>query len=307
MRGQALSSMHWEILDQTLSAQQVAQLPTDEDVEFYQQHGWYISQAVIPDAIIEQALAGAERFYLGERDAFLPVSQGYSDWQPGDGNHMVRNNEFVSLQSQALRQLTLQPIVGAIAAKLTGTHQIRLLDDQLICKPPQAQATQTTSVGWHTDRAYWANCTSDQLLTAWIPFHDCDVEMGPLVVIDGSHQWPGLDHLRGFRQTDLTTLSNQLQQLGIESSIQEVSLTLRKGQVSFHHCWTIHGSYPNRSQRSRLAIAVHLQDASNCYRPYKNDKGQAIHMFDEQLCQILPNGDPDFSDPNVFPELWSES
>ncbi len=305
MRRQALSSIQWEPLDQTLSTQQMALLPTDEDVEFYRQHGWYISQSVIPDAVIEQAIAGAECFYLGERDAVLPVSQGYSDWQPSDGLDTIRNNEFVSLQSQALRQLALQPVVGAIAANLTGTHQIRLLDDQLVYKPPQAQAT--TSVGWHADHAYWATCTSDQLLTAWIPFHDCDVEMGPLVVIDGSHKWSGLEHLRGFNQTNLTTLSTQLQQLGIPHSIKEVPLTLCRGQVSFHHCWTIHGSYPNHSQRNRLAIAVHLQDASNRYRPYKNDKGQDIHMFDEQLCRTLPNGDPDFSDPNVFPELWSES
>lgn len=305
MSPQALSTMQWESLDQSLSAQQQALLPTEKDVDFYCQHGWYISPPVIPDAAIEQAMVGVERFYLGERDAVLPIGQGYSDWQPGDGLDTIRNNEFVSLQSQALRQLALQPIVGAIAARLAGTQQIRLLDDQLVYKPPQVQ--DTTSVGWHADRAYWATCTSDQLLTAWIPFHDCDVDMGPLVVIDGSHKWSGLEHLRGFSQTNLTTLSTQLQQLGINHSIKEIPLTLRKGQVSFHNCWTIHGSYPNHSQRTRLAIAVHLQDASNRYRPYQNDKGQAIHMFDEQLCRTLPNDDPDFSDPNIFPELWSES
>lgn len=306
MRPQALSTMQWEPLEQSLSAQQQALLPTDQDVAFYRQHGWFISPPVIPDDVIEQAIAGAERYYQGERDAVLPVSEGFSDWQPRDGLDLVRNNEFVSLQSQALRQLALQPVVGAIAAKLVGTHQIRLLDDQLVYKPPQDHTAQT-SVGWHADRAYWANCTSDQLLTAWIPFYDCEIDMGPLVVIDGSHQWSGLEHLRGFHRTDLNQLSAQLQQMGIDHSIKEVPLTLRKGQVSFHNCWTIHGSYPNRSQRTRLAIAVHLQDGSNRYRPYQNGQGQAIHMFDEQLCRTLPNDDPDFSDPSVFPELWSES
>lgn len=306
MKPQALSTQQWEPLDQSLSDPQKTLLPTDQDVDFYQQHGWFISQPVISDAVIEQAVAGAERYYRGERDAVLPVSEGYSDWQSKDGFDTIRNNEFVSLQSQSLRQLALQPIVGAIAAKLAGTRQIRLLDDQLVYKPPQDQTAQT-SVGWHADRAYWATCTSDQLLTAWIPFHDCDIDMGPLVVIDGSHKWSGLEHLRGFHQTDLTQLSAKLQQIGIDHSIKEIPLTLRKGQVSFHNCWTIHGSYPNLSQRTRLAIAVHLQDASNRYRPYKNDKGQAIHMFDEQLCRTLSNDDPDFSDPNVFPELWSES
>jgi hypothetical protein len=29
-------------------------------------------------------------------------------------------------------------------------------------------------------------------------------------------------------------------------------------------------------------------------------------MFDEKLCRKLPNGDPDFSDPAIFPTVWSE-
>lgn len=301
----AIPTPSWAALEQTLSTEQYAQLPTEEEVEFYEHHGWYISQPIITEAIMAEAMAGVNRFYQGERDAVLP-SQGYSDWQLSDGDQIIRNNEFVSLQNRELRQLALQPMIGAIAARLARTEEVRLLDDQLVYKPPQDQ-TQLTSVGWHTDRAYWGNCTSDQLLTAWIPFQDCELNMGPLVVIDGSHKWSGLDHFRGFGQSDLSVLTDQLQQYGITAPIKEIPLTLRKGQVSFHHCWTIHGSYPNHSQRERLAIAVHLQDASNQYRPYRNDQGQDIHMFDEQLCRTLPNGDPDFSDPNIFPVLWSES
>jgi hypothetical protein len=49
---------------------------------------------------------------------------------------------------------------------------------------------------------------------------------------------------------------------------------------------------------------VHLQDRDNRYRPFTSTKGQEIHMFDEQLCRKLPDGDPDFSDPDIFPVLW---
>ena len=82
-------------------------------------------------------------------------------------------------------------------------------------------------------------------------------------------------------------------------------MALKKGQLSFHHCWTVHGSYPNRSDRFRLALAVHLQDEDNHYQAYRNQQGKEIHIFDEQLCGKLANGDPDFSDPAVFPTLWS--
>ena len=83
-------------------------------------------------------------------------------------------------------------------------------------------------------------------------------------------------------------------------------MTLRKGQVSFHHGWTVHASYPNTSGQPRLSYAVHLQDGDNHYRPYRNAQGREIHIVDEKLCRKLPNSDPDFGDPDVFPTVWAE-
>ena len=53
-------------------------------------------------------------------------------------------------------------------------------------------------------------------------------------------------------------------------------------------------------------MALHMQDEANHYRPFWNHKGEQIHIGYETLCRKLPNGNPDFSDPAVFPILWSE-
>lgn len=278
-------------------------LPTDADVTFYEEHGWYIAPKVLSDASIAAAIAASERFYQGERNQTLPFSTGYSDWQPADGMDVMRNNEFVTLQNDALRQFALQPIIGAIAARLTRSPEIRLLDDQLVYKPPTDQAGKS-AVGWHADQAYWSTCSSQNLITAWIPFHDCTIEQGPLVVIDGSHRWKNLEDVRYFNNPNLATVEAQLQ--AQQRSVVKVPMTLKKGQMSFHHGWTIHGSYPNHSQTPRLAMALHLQDGANHYQPFWTTTGKAIHIFDEQLCRKLPNGDPDFRDPAVFPTLWNE-
>lgn len=287
---------------QSLLEEQLALLPSEEDVAFYEEHGWYVSKKVIPDEIIDEAVLGSERYYRGERDMPLPVSSGYSDWKPEDGD-IVRNNEYVSLQNKQLRQIALQPIIGAIAARLARTKRIRLLDDQLVYKPPHDKNGKS-AVGWHADRAYWSTCSSDNLLTAWIPFHDCDESQGPLVVLDKSSKWSGIQDLRFFNHHNLEDFAEKFRQQG--RKVIKVPMTLKKGQMSFHHCWAIHGSYPNNSNSSRLAMAVHLQDDANHYRPYWNAKGQEIHIFDEVLCRKLQNGNPDFSDPAVFPVLWSE-
>ena len=274
-------------------------LPTLADVTFYQEHGWYLAPSVLSDTILDAAIRGAERLYRGERDRPLPVSGGYGDWRAGDGDG-VRNNEFVSLQIDELAQLVRAPILGAIAAKLTQSRSIRLLDDQLVYKPAR---TEQTTVGWHADHAYWGTCSSDNLITAWIPMHDVDLDRGPLIVLDGSHRWSGIEHSRFFNNPDLEAVEAQLQQEGRE--LKRVPLTMKKGQVSFHHCWTLHASLPNHSDDFRLALAVHMQDHDNRYQPCRGKDGREVHIFDEQLCRKLPDGDPDFSDPDVFPTLWS--
>ncbi len=288
---------------QSLSKELQKLLPTEEDINFYQEHGWYISKKVLSDEMLEEAIQGTKRFYRGERDGVVPINSGYSNWLPEDGYDVVRNNEFVSLQNREIRNFILQPIIGAIAARLAKTKEIRLLDDQLVYKPPQDKSGKS-AVGWHADAAYWSTCSSKNLLTAWIPFHDCDINLGPLVVLDGSHRWSNIQNTRFFNNYNLSEVEDKFRDQGKE--VIRVPMELKKGQMSFHHCWTIHGSLPNYSDNYRLALAIHLQDQDNHYQRFVNQKGEEIHIADEYLCRKLPNGNPDFSDSTVFPIIYSD-
>ena len=288
----------------TLTPAQIALLPDETDVASYERDGYYISkEGVLPEELIDSAFEGSQRFYEGERDAALPFDTGFSNWKKGDSDGQ-RNNEFVSLQKKELMALAAYPLVGAIAARLTRSGTIRLLDDQLIYKPSNTKDASTTVTGWHADRAYWGTCSSDKLTTAWIPLHSVHVTQSPLIVMAGSHRWQGLQDVRYFNNQNLNELQEKFRADG--KDVRVVAMTLKKGQVSFHHGWTVHGSYPNTSGQPRLSFAVHLQDGDNHYRPFRNAQGREIHIVDEKLCRTLPNGDPDFSDPAVFPTFWSE-
>jgi hypothetical protein len=288
---------------QSLSKELLTLLPTEEDIIFYEAHGWYISKKVLTDEMLEEAIQGTERFYSGERDGTVPIGSGYSNWRPEDGYDIVRNNEFVSLQNKEIRNFILQPIIGAIASRLARSKQIRLLDDQLVYKPPQDKSGKS-AVGWHADGAYWSTCSSNNLLTAWIPFHDCDEIRGPLVVLDGSHRWSDIENTRFFNNYNLSEVEDKFRHQG--KKVVRIPMELKKGQMSFHHCWTIHGSLPNYSNNYRLALAIHLQDQDNHYQPFFNQKGEEVHIADEYLCRKLPNGYPDFSDSTVFPVIYSD-
>ena len=100
-----------------LSDEQRAMLPTDEDVAFYEEHGWYISPKILSDDVIDEAARGADRHWAGERDWPLPITEGFKDWRPGDPD-TIRVGEIIALQNREVRRLVEQPIIGAIAARL---------------------------------------------------------------------------------------------------------------------------------------------------------------------------------------------
>lgn len=275
-------------------------LPVADDVTFYRDHGWWISPGpVVPEEVIDTALLGAERHYAGERDQQLLISGGYLDWRPEHGN-VIRLNDYVSLQNDDLRQIVMLPAVAEIAATLAGTESIRLFHDQLICKPaglPEAEST----VGWHVDAAYWQTCSSRNMLTAWIPLQDCDAEIGALSFIDHSHRRSDTEWMRTFGEHDMAALERSF---GVGEQMNKVGLRLRRGQVSFHHCRTIHGSEANRSTRDRLAIAVHFQDHANHYVPHADESGKRTVHINDLLCRKDTSGFPDYSDPAICPVLW---
>lgn len=279
-------------------------LPTREDIARYRERGYHVVPDCIPHALLDRVVRSIPRHQAGHRDRRLSARARFSDWREGDAG-AVRNNEFCSLQNDAVRDLVMHPLLGEIAARLAASPAVRLFDDQLIDKPPATEDAQTTIVGWHTDGSYWSTCSSERMLTAWIPLQDTSVENGTLCVVEGSHLWPEADHVRGFNQTDLDSLGERI---GRDIPPKLVRpLELRKGQVSFHHMRALHASMPNMSGGPRRAVALHMQDDANAYRPYRTPDGTLVVLPHDQLCRTAPDGHPDYSDPAIFPQLWPDA
>ncbi len=290
-----------------LSVEEKELLPSEEDVVFYRSHGWYISKKIFSDEEIDEALSATERYYAGEKDWEIPVRiKEFLDWNPGKGN-ILRLNDYIVLQNLEIQKLAFRPILSAIASKLSGSDQIRLFNSSLISKPPQITGDHV-KVGWHNDRTYWRTCTSDKMLTAWIPLHDCDEKMGTITMIDGSNLWPSnniiaqLRHDKSFVSSDVPEIEKRLAKSGMP--VRFVPMNMKKGQVSFHHCLTFHGSGLNLSADHRRAVAVHLQDRDNRYRASIGEDGKKYIYNNDLLCRKLADGAPDYSDPYITPILW---
>jgi ectoine hydroxylase-related dioxygenase (phytanoyl-CoA dioxygenase family) len=128
--------------------------------------------------------------------------------------------------------------------------------------------------------------------------------MGPVIYIDGSHLWPGTDELRNFNSTELAAIEQKHSSSDIP--VNKCVIALKKGQVSFHHCRMIHGSDVNHGDGPRRSLALHMQDAGNRYRDFRNNEGVPWRVTNDVLARKDSNGLPDYADPAVFPILWSD-
>ncbi len=295
----------------SLTEEETALLPSDEDVQFYAEHGWYLSGKLFSDDEIDALVAASDAYYDGYRDRLLPSRPAkLAYWQPEHGD-VQRHNDYVHYESDSIAKILRKPLLGAVAARLAQASEIRVFQATMIYKPPVA-AEPTNVVPWHFDKHYWASCTSDQMLTAFLPFHDCTPEMGTITMIDGSHLWRevGSDDstVRHFAERDKAQLDAMLAENAAYNGAEvvRVPITIPKGHVNFHHCRTYHGSGPNLSGRPRRAISLHLQDGANAYREFRLSNGGLAGYNHDSLVRRTADGRPDYADPTYCPTLWHD-
>lgn len=293
----------------TLTDSERELLPSTADVAWYAEHGWYLSKRLLSDEEADTLTQASDRFYAGHRDRALPRRPpNLAYWEPAHGP-VQRHNDYIHYESDAIARILRKPLIGAVAARLAGAAQIRVFQTTLIYKPPMAGEV-TNLVPWHADRHYWQTCSSDRMLTAFIPFHDCGEEMGTITMVDGSHRWKevdGDDSTRHFARRDRDELQRILAQTAELNGdqIRPVPMVIPKGHMSFHHCLTYHGSGHNRSGRPRRAISFHLQDGENAWRPYEKPGGGLLTYNHDWLVRKTEHGTPDYADPEFCPEIWS--
>jgi Phytanoyl-CoA dioxygenase (PhyH) len=295
-----------------LTAAEMELLPSAEEVRAYQEHGWYLSRKLFTDDEVDMLLEASEKFYGGHRDRALPAHPPtLAYWTPEMGD-VLRHNDYIHVEVDAIRNILTKPLIGAVAALLAGAEAIRVFQATLIYKPPLPEE-KTTEVPWHFDRNYWATSTSERMLTAFIPLHHCDERIGTISMIDGSHAWAevGADDTGTlhFAARDRDHMEDLLRRNAAYngSEVRKVPMVIPKGHVSFHHCRTYHGSGPNHAGVPRRAISLHLQDGDNRWRPYRLEDGSLLAYNHDHLVRRNESGEPDYADPEYCPTIWRDT
>ena len=74
---------------------------------------------------------------------------------------------------------------GRLGAQLAGYRGTRILQDNVLWKPPGTKA-----IGFHQDSSYADYLVPAEMLTCWISLHETTADAGPIEYVRGSHLWP---------------------------------------------------------------------------------------------------------------------
>ncbi|MBN9381846.1 MAG: phytanoyl-CoA dioxygenase family protein [Chitinophagaceae bacterium] len=153
--------------------------------------------------------------------------------------------------SKSFHDIIWNPAFAMAASQLLGNKAVRFWHDQLFCKP----AHHGGVVAWHQDYSYWTRTVPMQHLTCWVGLDDATTENGCLYYVPRSHFWGLLDkpELAG----DMDGLMNYLTPRQ-KAEFKPVPIELKKGYAAFHHPLMVHGSFSNRSERSRRAFVLNV-------------------------------------------------
>jgi len=100
---------------------------------------------------------------------------------------------------------------------------------------------------------YWG-LDGDELVTAWVALSEVTTENGCMKILPGSHHQGKHDHHSTFDEENILHRGQELD-LEIDEE-QVVSVELQSGEVSLHHGWTPHASYPNTSGNRRIGLSL---------------------------------------------------
>lgn len=283
---------------------------TQSQVDQFQQDGFINGGRILSDHDIAELAGELDRILAIGPDGFAPsdakpvlfrdltaLANPYADGQAKASSQPVWQILNIWEASPAFERLLYHPFVVNCIVQLTGMKDLQVWHDQVQYKPALAGgATQ-----WHQDAPLWPTIEPMTPVSAWIPFDDADIDNGAMWMVPGSHRWGAVQNTYLHKLSQIKQLP-AFAQIGQDFSppadapIQTVTAVpwpVKKGEVSFHHSLTWHGSPVNQSPRPRRAIAIHFMTSES---RFVGQRGHPMEAFIQ-----LPVGAPMLHAGSHFP------
>ncbi|MGH9880304.1 MAG: phytanoyl-CoA dioxygenase family protein [Pyrinomonadaceae bacterium] len=222
---------------------------SDEQVEFYREHGYLAGVRMLNDeqvdalrrevgALVDPDHPGNHLFYeFNSNESADPqkiLFHALGAWRIAPGLHDILWNPAFTVPASQL-------LDGAV----------RFWHDQIFYKP----AHHGGVVIWHQDYSYWTRTQPMAHLSCWIGLDESTRENGCVHYVPGSHLWNLLP--RADFANDMDAILDALTPKQ-KREFKPVAIELKPGECSFHHPLMVHGSYENRTDKSRRAVVLNV-------------------------------------------------
>ena len=266
---------------------------TADDLTSFDIDGFVMVGPLLDSSLIDRLRERFDRLFRGEFETGTAPDE--VNWLQGRSDPTLTRQICNAWKADRLVAATvLDARLGEAVARLTGWPGARIVQDNVLWKPPGAK-----SLGFHRDNAYLGWYTPSEMCSCWIALDDTSASGGTLELARGSHRWPtSADPQAQFHAPDdyRATVSAAAVAAGAEFDIAALELTA--GGAAFHHGWAWHGSGPNRSGAHRRALVLHCasSEARFCRAGFGMGNGPVYTRY-ARLSD-------DEMDENHFPILW---
>lgn len=209
--------------------------------EQFQRDGWVVVRGVVPRDEVDAMAA-----------VFATLIQ--------DSPHYPSGLFEITGGAQAhppLAAIARDPRFGELAARALAALRIQHLQDSLLYKCARGAGV----VEWHRDHTYVGFLAPARVVSLRIALTRETEASGCMRVVDGSHAWELRDPVRALSETSVASLVPALSPAERDALATARPLELEPGDVSIHHCLTVHGSGANTSDTARRTIILRMFDA----------------------------------------------
>jgi ectoine hydroxylase-related dioxygenase (phytanoyl-CoA dioxygenase family) len=230
---------------------------------FFATHGWVVVRgAVSPDRVSELERAVDEIY-----QAHPPAPAGQV-WEVAG----------ISRISAPIAAHARDAAIAQRAAEALGCARVKVLQDTVLVKA----AGIGGPVAWHQDHTYTGYIDPARAVSVRLALTDCRLDNGCLEVIDGSQAWGLLGDVRALTETHV---ADALGPAALHWQDRVTPIELAPGDISIHHCLTLHRSGENRSARTRKTLITRLFDADCQLVQERLPAGAAVYFpVDDDGC-----------------------
>ena len=221
-----------------------------EQIEFFNENGYLKGIRILDDEQIEILRRELKELMNPDHPA-RQLFYEYNSNESADPNKILFHALGAWRVTRGFHDLLWHPAFTIPAAQLLGDAVVRFWHDQLFVKP----ARHGGVVIWHQDYSYWTRTKPIAHLTCWIGLDDSTKENGCLHYVPRSHRWNLLP------REDFANDMDKIQEFLTGEQKREfkpVAIELEKGECSFHHPMTVHGSFANDSDRPRRGAVINV-------------------------------------------------